>query len=72
VKDFLVSAEAKFTIFEGHRPNSLRLLFIIWDDFCNEPISALLSPVSGLLTEQSFHRGADGAPARTPIGLKTG
>jgi hypothetical protein len=66
VKDFLVSAEAKFTIFERHRPNSLRLLFIIWDDFCNEPISALLSPMSGLLTEQSFHRGMDGAPVRYP------
>lgn len=58
VKDFLSSADAKFTVYEGHRANALRLLFIVWDDFCNEPITALLSPVSGLLTEQSFHRTA--------------
>lgn len=59
VKDFLVSAEAKFSVYEGHRANALRLLFIVWDDFCNEPIAALLSPVSGLLTDQSFNRSAN-------------
>lgn len=66
VKDFLVSAEAKFTAYEGHRADALRLLFIIWDDFCNEPISALLSPVSGLLTDESFHRTAAGAAVVYP------
>ncbi len=66
VKDFLVSAEAKFTVYEAHRSNVLRLLFIIWDDFCNEPITALLSPVSGLLTERSFHRSSSDAAVTYP------
>lgn len=65
VKDFLVSAEAKFQVYEGHRPNAFRILIIVWDDFCNEPIAALVSPVSGLLTPQSFSR-KDDAPVVYP------
>jgi len=56
VKDFLVSAEEKFAAYEGHRPGAMRLLVIVWDDFCYEPIAALVSPISGLLTERSFFR----------------
>lgn len=58
VKDFLVSADSKFAAYEMHRNDALRILVIVWDDFCNEPISALISPVSGLLTQKSFHRDA--------------
>lgn len=54
VKDFLISAEAKFADYALHRPDAFRLLVIVWDDFCQEPISALLSPPSGLLTPNSF------------------
>jgi hypothetical protein len=66
VKDFLVSAEAKFAIYESHRPNALRLLVIIWDDFCNEPIAALVNPMSGLLTQNSFHRDANNLAVTYP------
>jgi len=50
VKDFLISADAKFRGYEHHRADALRLLVILWDDFCNEPIAALLNPNAGLLT----------------------
>lgn len=66
VKDFLVSAEEKFAVYETYRNGALRLLVIVWDDFCNEPIAALTSPVSGLLTEQSFYRDNDNNPVRYP------
>ncbi len=69
VKDFLVSAEAKFAAYEAHRTGALRLLFIIWDDFCNEPITALLSPGSGLLTPESFHRGQEYIPGEVIMWL---
>ena len=59
VKDFLISAEEKFTAYEAHRGGALRILVIVWDDFCNEPIAALTSSVSGLLTERSFLRAKD-------------
>lgn len=62
VKDFLTSAEEKFTAYETFRPGGLRILMIVWDDFCNEAINALMSPVSGLLTPQSFHRTTDNRP----------
>jgi hypothetical protein len=66
VKDFLVSAEEKFAVYETHRNGAFRILVIVWDDFCNEPIAALRSPVSGLLTEQSFYRDNDDNPVRYP------
>lgn len=66
VKDFLISADAKFSAYELFQSGAFRLLVIIWDDFCNEPIAALVSPVSGLLTPNSFNRDAFGAPVRYP------
>lgn len=33
-----------------------RFLFIVWDDFINEPISALLNPYCGLFTENTFYK----------------
>ena len=64
VKDFLISAEQKFAAYEIYRPEAIRILAIIWDDFSNEPIAALTSPESGLLTTQSFHRDDQGNAVR--------
>lgn len=61
VKDFLISANEKFEAYTQIRPHAFRILTIVWDDYCNEPISALLHPAAGLLTQNSFHRGSDGA-----------
>lgn len=66
IKDFLVSAEEKFAAYENYRPGSIRILAILWDDFSNEPVAALTSPVSGLLTAESFHRDAQGNAIRYP------
>jgi hypothetical protein len=66
IKDFLVSADEKFKAYEQFRPGALRILVIVWDDFCNEPIAALTSPISGLLTETSFFRDDDGQPVEYP------
>lgn len=56
VKDFLVSAEKKFQQYKqkDEFKDDLRLLFIIWDDYINEPLSALANPHCGLLTDNSF------------------
>ena len=62
VKDFLVSAEEKFISYEQVRADAYRVLVIIWDDFSNEPISALKASGSGLLTANSFYRDGDGNP----------
>ena len=62
VKDFLTSSEAKFTVYAKRRPDAFRILTVVWDDYVNEPISALLSPMSGLLTAQSFFKDASRAP----------
>jgi hypothetical protein len=56
VKDFLLSANAKFEEYSRIRPDAFRILTIVWDDYCHEAIAALTSPVSGLLTEKSFFR----------------
>ncbi|RDB44732.1 hypothetical protein DU490_00090 [Halomonas sp. DQ26W] len=54
VKDFLVSADLKFSGFKKHNPNCVCVLIIVWDDFAYEPISSLMNKASGLLTEKSF------------------
>ncbi|WP_133582008.1 SEC-C domain-containing protein [Aureibacillus halotolerans] len=56
VKDYLHSANEKF---KDHKKNNeyvddLCILFIIWDDYINEPLSALINPNSGLFTKKSF------------------
>lgn len=66
VKDFLISAEAKFEAYSKVRPDAYRILTIVWDDFCNEPITALLHPMSGLLTPNSFHKDKQGGPVSYP------
>lgn len=59
VKDFLVHADKKFAGFRAADSDFRSILVIVWDDFINEPVTALLSPSSGLLTQQSFHREND-------------
>jgi hypothetical protein len=66
VKDFLISADAKFAAFKDGDPDFVGVLVIVWDDFIYEPIAALLHPMSGLLTRNSFHRTPDGAPVTYP------
>jgi hypothetical protein len=60
VKDFLISADEKFAAYRAEKPDPFRILSIVWDNFVNEPIAALTSPVSGLFTDQSFHRQSSG------------
>lgn len=62
VKDFLISAEAKFTAYAPFRPDAFRILTIVWDDFCNEPIAALENPLAGLFTDRSFYRDNNDNP----------
>lgn len=65
VKDFLVSAEAKFSDFTADA-GFVGILVIVWDDFIYEPLSALAHPSCGLLTENSFAKDASGQPLRFP------
>jgi hypothetical protein len=60
VKDFLISADAKFGVYRSQRENAFRVLTIVWDDYSHEAVAALVSPVSGLLTPKSFYRDASG------------
>ena len=61
IKDFLVSADLKFSCFKKEDPSALCILVIAWDDFAYEPISSLLNLASGLLTERSFFKENDSA-----------
>jgi hypothetical protein len=66
VKDFLVSAEAKFASFYGEKP-VFGILVIVWNDFIFEPITSLVHEASkGLLTPETFARNADGTPTTFP------
>jgi len=57
---YLRSANDKFREFRALDENFYGILVIVWDDFINEPISALHSGSSGLFTPNSFSRGPDG------------
>lgn len=61
VKDFLAHADKKFAGFREADPDFRSVLVIVWDDYINEPVAALLSPSSGLLTPNSFNRKEDNA-----------
>lgn len=54
IKDFLVSADKKFSGFP--RGAGANILIIVWDDFIYEPIGSLLSDFAGLLTSESFYK----------------
>jgi hypothetical protein len=64
VKDFLISANDKFAAFHAVDPDFFGALAIVWDDFIYEPITALIHPASGLLTDSSFARDDDGVVMR--------
>lgn len=65
VKDFLVSADKKFAGFRASDEAFRSILVIVWDDFVNEPLTALLAPGSGLFTSNSFHQ-LGGMPVTYP------
>jgi len=56
VKDFLISADKKFSSFKSKYKNYISILYIVWDDFIVEPISALLSKPLGIFLPDSFAR----------------
>lgn len=63
VKDFLISADAKFAAYgQTTSKRVIGLLVIVWDDFINEPISSLMSPLSGLFTSNSYFQPDGSAP----------
>jgi hypothetical protein len=62
VKDFLISADEKFSAFKAIDKNYLSILVIAWDDFIYEPITALINETSGLLTENSYYKGENDNP----------
>jgi len=62
IKDFLLSASTKFRAMRERSAKShYGILVIVWDDYIQEPLSALLSPASGLFTQQSFLKDASGS-----------
>ncbi|TES88126.1 MAG: hypothetical protein E3J94_08545 [Desulfobacteraceae bacterium] len=60
IKDFLLSANEKFAGFKNENKDFISLLFIVWDDFIYEPISAMLGEPSGLFLEGSFAKDENG------------
>jgi hypothetical protein len=64
IKDFLISANQKFSEFKRINPNFVGILVIVGDDFIYETITALISPLSGLFTEKSFAKNPDGTIMR--------
>lgn len=57
---------ADSTDFRADSTDFRSVLVIVGDDYVNEPITALLSPASGLLTPNSFHKDADGTAVTYP------
>lgn len=66
VKDFMISADAKFAGFRDAYEDFRSVLMIVADDYVNEPLSALLSSASGLLTPNSFHKDEYGNAVTYP------
>lgn len=60
IKDFLISADKKFESFKKHYTNYIGILYIVWDDYINEPISALINNPKGLFKSESFARNSKG------------
>lgn len=67
IKDFLESAQSKFEAYVSEYPDDYRLLFIMWDNHMYEPISSLLHPYQGLLTEGSFNKDNNNNAIRYPL-----
>jgi hypothetical protein len=67
VKDFLKSANEKFESFKTFSEKPFfSSLFIVWDDYIYEPVTALTAPYSGLLTENSFYKDKEGKAVKFP------
>lgn len=66
LKDFCESASWKFTGWGEGEDDFYGILFVVWDDFINEPISALTSRSAGLFTESSYHRAGSGERVAYP------
>lgn len=67
VKDFLKSANEKFSSFKQYSVKPFfSALFIVWDDYIYEPVTALTYPSSGLLTENSFYKDKEGKAVKFP------
>lgn len=64
VKDFLISANEKFSSFKAVDKKYLSILVIAWDDFIYEPITALINTTSGLLTENSYYKDKNDKPIK--------
>ncbi|MEO1535415.1 MAG: hypothetical protein AAFS11_07630 [Planctomycetota bacterium] len=62
VKDFLLSSDDKFREYSEYRADARHVLAVVWDDFIQEPVSALLNPGSGLLTPSSFAKDENREP----------
>jgi hypothetical protein len=55
VKDFLISADAKFAPFRASVTGDFYgVLVIVWDDYIQEPLNSLVHPRAGLFTQNSF------------------
>ncbi len=65
LKDFLVSAEAKFSSFAAIDVPTYGLLFVCWSQRMFEAITPVTGLGSGLLTERSFYR-KDGEAIKFP------
>lgn len=63
IKSFLTSANEKFEGFKVGSENFVSILFILWDDFMYEPISALITKPHGLFLEDTF-AVENGSPMR--------
>lgn len=64
IKDFLISAEAKFASFP--EVPGANVLIIVWDDHIYEPLTVLTNEKSGLLTSNSYYRDGRGTPITFP------
>ncbi|MDM5283803.1 YecA family protein [Peribacillus frigoritolerans] len=61
IRDNLVNTHNKYKeyIQKPEYKEDYRFLFIVWDDFINEPISALINPYCGLFTKNTFYPESD-------------
>jgi hypothetical protein len=62
----MISANEKFKEFKAN-DNFYSILFVIWDDFIYEPISALIGKPSGLFLEESFAKDNNGKRKKFPF-----
>jgi len=66
IKDFLVSAESKFSPFKAIDPSITSILIIAWSEHLFEATSPLINGMSGLLTSNSYYKDATGNPVTFP------